>query len=410
MGDITEKEKRAKRGTEMIRREGTDRATGKARLFARFTVNGKRYHPRLHATNMEDARAEFAEGIKRVRAGLPFHEEPKGEEPAKITVKELADKFHKEAQADVWDLDYYRRQMFSAFSCHLIPYLGARAAQDIRRADVATWRDKLKADGRTSRQIVRALVTASRLWNWALELGHLPEETPNPIGLVSKPRLNRSTEFYTDREVKGLLGKAAEIAPGLHPIIAFAYFTGARRGEIAALQWGDVDFDAGVIYVRRSWNRNARKSGEPVTVPLHSHLRAILEPLAAPERPASAIVFPDPETGAMRKKYDHELWGLPALAKVARVRALKMPWHAFRHSHATGLAAKGATPGEIQKALGQASIEMAMRYTEISAKQVAKRVAALPALGPVKPGAKITRFTIYRTPRPISESPQPLSI
>jgi hypothetical protein len=67
------------------------------------------------------------------------------------------------------------------------------------------------------------------------------------------------------------------------------------------------------------------------------------------------------------------------------VRKLKAPWHAFRHSHATALAAKGATPGEIQQALGQSSIEMAMRYTEIAAKAVAKRVASLPALGPVAP-------------------------
>jgi integrase len=131
---------------------------------------------------------------------------------------------------------------------------------------------------------------------------------------------------------------------------------------------------------------------------MHPHLRAILEPLAAPNRSPDDLAFPDPETGAMRPEFDNDdrVWGLRAVATKAKVRKLRMPWHALRHSHATALAAAGASLAEIQQALGQASLEMARRYTEIAAEAVQRRVAALPALGPVSP----SKVTPIRKPKP----------
>jgi integrase len=392
-------------------RKGLD---GRVRYYGRVVdLDGVRKHRLLKADTMAAAKDELAEMRARVRKGLPAWEEEEAPKPATkadaLTVRDLAERFcgkvpddadaetRKAAaaaacQADSKDPEKYLRAMWSAFDCHLIPYLGDKPAADVRRTDVARWRESMKADGRTNRQIVRGMVTASKLWNWALELGHLPDDAQNPISAVSKPGLNKSTEHYTDDEVARLLSTAAKEKPDLHPVIAAAYFTGARRGELAALRWGDVDFDAGKIYIRRSWASDSRKSGVAVTVGLHPHLRAILEALAAPDRAPEALVFPDPVTGEMRPEFDHEdrVWGLRRVAKEAKVRRLKMPWHALRHSHGTALAAAGANLGEIQAALGQSSLEMAKRYTEISADAVAKRVAALPALGPVTPSKVAT--------------------
>ena len=38
----------------------------------------------------------------------------------------------------------------------------------------------------------------------------------------------------------------------LHPIAQLALATGARRGELLALQWGDVDFDRNVLRIERA--------------------------------------------------------------------------------------------------------------------------------------------------------------
>ena len=38
----------------------------------------------------------------------------------------------------------------------------------------------------------------------------------------------------------------------LYPIVALAIGTGARRGEIAALRWSDLDIDAATVRIERS--------------------------------------------------------------------------------------------------------------------------------------------------------------
>jgi integrase len=137
--------------------------------------------------------------------------------------------------------------------------------------------------------------------------------------------------------------------------------------------------------LHRSFRRDARKSGKRVVVGLLAQLRAILEPLAK-EDPA-ALVFRDPRTGRMRPEHDakHECWGIRELAEMAAVRRLKMPWHRFRNAHATAVEMQGATPSDIMRALGQKSIQVAMRYTDASPRRAAERVAMLPAIGQVRP-------------------------
>src|SRR6185437_16208251 len=40
--------------------------------------------------------------------------------------------------------------------------------------------------------------------------------------------------------------------PELGPVVALALATGARRGELCGIQWGDIDFEAATITIRRS--------------------------------------------------------------------------------------------------------------------------------------------------------------
>lgn len=174
-------------------------------------------------------------------------------------------------------------------------------------------------------------------------------------------------------------------------MIAFAFYTGCRKGEIAALRWSDLDWNGGRVLVERSWKRTARKSGESVTVNLNPHLRAILQAHQKRTRgEGEALVFPDPETGKMRRKHNggkepRNLWGIDAVIAGAKVRRFRYPWHSFRHSHGTALALAGANLNAIQAALGQSTLEMASRYTHAAAEIARQHVAKLPALGPTEP-------------------------
>jgi len=45
--------------------------------------------------------------------------------------------------------------------------------------------------------------------------------------------------------------------PSNHAVFYTAVFTGTRRGELLALKWGDIDWNAGKIHVRRSLYKGA---------------------------------------------------------------------------------------------------------------------------------------------------------
>jgi integrase len=48
-------------------------------------------------------------------------------------------------------------------------------------------------------------------------------------------------------------GPSAE--PWFYPAVAFAIYTGARRGEVLGLRWSDVDFESDAVTIRRSLTR-----------------------------------------------------------------------------------------------------------------------------------------------------------
>lgn len=365
--------RRAPRGTRHIFKHVNK--SGSVSYYARFTdADGQRRHVTL-GKSYEEARRNFAQLQARVHSGK-LAIEPRREE-ANLTVEDLARKFKEEVVLPVRDLKLYRREMWSILRRHALPDLGKLRAEAVTRKSVVAMRDRLLSEDVHPRSVQKAIAAVSKLFNWAIEQELVAS---NPARGVKKPRTQSATHFYSEDEVARMLVWAAEHAPELHPVIAFAFYTGARKGEIAAVRWGDVDLDAGRVTLRRSWKQPARKSGEPVVVMVHPHLGAILRALKADdERGDDALVFPA-ANGLMRDKFD--LWGLDDVLAGAKVRRFTNPWHAFRHSHATTLAARGANLIEIRDALGQKTLHMAAVYTHIASEQLRKRIDSLPTLGP----------------------------
>lgn len=394
---------------------------GTVARYARFINHeGKRVALATGADNDDDAERWLERAELRAAAGLPVEanssrrwrrrapaEQPKplvAPAPA-MTLRELceqfcgyvadeAQRFHAGAGGENADPVHYRRQAWSVLKCHVLtPELEQRPAAELRRADIVKLKDALTSAGKSAFIVSRALRQLGRVYNWAVERELLVE---NPCRAVKKPKTQGTTVLYNDDEVAKLLAWAAENDSELHPLVAFAFYTGCRKGEIAALRWSDIDWQGARVVVQRSWKRPARKSGKPVVVNLHAHLVAILAALQqrtggegeqlvfpAPPTRKKRRTKPDAPNGWMRDKFD--LWGLDKAIAAKKVRRFRNPWHAFRHTHATGLAAGGAGLTAIRDALGQATLHMAANYTHLAAEHVRQHVAKLPALGPTSP-------------------------
>jgi integrase len=142
----------------------------------------------------------------------------------------------------------------------------------LRRLDTATLDDfytMLRARGGTGgrpmapatvRQVHailrRALDQAAR-WGWI---------SANPAALASPPRLGpREIQPPTPEEVSRLLETAYEADPDFAVLLWLAATTGARRGELCALRWSNVDLEAAELVIVRGLVQRAGRLVEKDT-------------------------------------------------------------------------------------------------------------------------------------------------
>ncbi|WP_417790333.1 tyrosine-type recombinase/integrase [Terasakiella pusilla] len=184
------------------------------------------------------------------------------------TVGELCDRYLKEARAgrilrkgkakkpETLNIDEGR------VSRHIKPLLGSHAVDELERrdiqkfiADVTTGKTAgvFKSDKKYGKAIVKggpgtaakAAGLLSTIYNWAINIGIAQN---NPCLGVEKPADNKRERFLTKEEFQKL-GASLVLAEeqGVNPIALAALkvllLTGARRNEILALKWSEVDLE-----------------------------------------------------------------------------------------------------------------------------------------------------------------------
>ena len=133
-------------------------------------------------------------------------------------------------------------------SKHLIPYFRNTAIQDITTTHVQGY-VTYKLKDTHPRTINKTLMVLGLMFRHAQQWGYVYE---NPVGNVERPREPHGEMAYlTPAEVRRLL---SELQGADHAVVATAVLTGMRRGELTGLKWPDVDLEAGIIHVRRSYN------------------------------------------------------------------------------------------------------------------------------------------------------------
>ncbi|MEU0443865.1 tyrosine-type recombinase/integrase [Streptomyces tendae] len=140
-------------------------------------------------------------------------------------------------------IDGYRVAVYH----HLIPGLGAHRLEKLEPEHLERLYRKMQANGSaagTAHQVHRTVKTAL---NEAVRRRHL---TISPASVAKAPKVEEEeVEPYTLEEVQRLLAEATKVRNTARWVIALAL--GLRQGEALGLQWEDVDFEAGVILVRR---------------------------------------------------------------------------------------------------------------------------------------------------------------
>src|SRR5262245_17541679 len=138
---------------------------------------------------------------------------------------------------------------------HLRPAFGHFRSDRLTLAEIEAWRhgmaEQIEAGtmaGKTY-QNLRNLLHAITDWARHPARAYVAHD---PLAGLPKLRLSRAKKrpHYEPDQVAAILALASETPPD-DTIIRVAALSGLRRGELFALQWGDVDWGTGRLHVRR---------------------------------------------------------------------------------------------------------------------------------------------------------------
>lgn len=165
------------------------------------------------------------------------------------TVKVLLDRYFEHLERKGLSpntLHAYRRYA----RLHIIPYVGRKAVRKLTAWDLDAIYARMADAGKSSATVRQTHVILSGALGQAVKWGW----TSANAARMSSPPTARSQRIVppTVDEVHQLLAAAERRDPLMAALITLAALTGARRGELCALRWSDVDLDAGTIRIARS--------------------------------------------------------------------------------------------------------------------------------------------------------------
>jgi integrase len=259
--------------------------------------------------------------------------------------------------------DLYR----TALRRHLEPRIGTMAIGDIDEDVIAGVIAELELQGLSGWTVRGILVPLGRVLAYAVRERLIPDNPIRRLERRERPHVvRREMRILRSEEIDALLRAAT---PAYRPLLATAVFTGARQSELLGLQWADLDFDGGVVHVRRQLDRSGSYT-EPKTpkalrgVVLMPSLAALLEEhqVRSPYGEATDPVF---ATATGRPMYYRNVTrrGLTAAitkAGLAREGEPRLRFHDLRHTYASLLIAQGLNVVFISRQLGHASPSMTL--------------------------------------------------
>lgn len=219
----------------------TERSPGRWRLQVTGDPDGGGTPLRLSRT-IEGTRSDAREALQRLvvesGAGLSGS--------AKTTVGSLLEQFMVTATL----APTTRADWASVIRVHLKPSLGDIALWKLTARHCDQLYTRMAQQGAGPSRVRCAHVVLHRAVAQAVRWGWLSR---NPVSAATRPAVPRTTiQPPTTAQVRELLDIAARSDLDLACFLHVAVATGARRGEVTALRWGDIDFADRSVRIERS--------------------------------------------------------------------------------------------------------------------------------------------------------------
>lgn len=136
---------------------------------------------------------------------------------------------------------------------YLLPHFSSIFLEHMTSKDIQESLENWKRQGLSSGSIKVVLRLLSSMLNQAIRQGLINK---NPCLSIQLPKVGRNKVGALSRKQQALLEKNVELdSNDKSSSVVLALHTGLRIGEIAALKWADINFDASLIHVRATFQR-----------------------------------------------------------------------------------------------------------------------------------------------------------
>ena len=235
------------------------------------------------------------------------------------------------------------------FRRDILPVLGEMRMDSINRLTLTHWQDGMREKGLAASTCNRSLYLLKYVFNCARRWGVIAESPARDVQAL--PEKEFRERYLSEEEARRLLDALDEEKDQAAHVIRLLLFTGARKSEILAARWENVDLERCTLTVPLS------KSGKARHIPLSD---AALQVLAELPR-CSAWLFPSARTtGHITSIFS--VWD-----RVRTQAGLKdVRLHDLRHSFASFLVNSGCSLYEVQKILGHHNPKVTTRYAHLS--------------------------------------------
>ena len=341
---------------------------GKGKWVAQLTwidpATGRKVKREKHCETRKEAERALADMVAAQAKGLLT-------DPSRLTTRDFALDYLKRLEREGLrpnSIRLAREELAHALPSLKDPKahdpLGRMRLQEVKPVHVRAAVDRVAEAGYAPRTVNRVLMRLKALFREALRL-ELVARNPAEAVRLRLPKGEKTARALEPQEVARLLEAAeASRSKDMALLLRLMLETGLRRGEALALQWRDIDLEAGELTVWRSWTKAGGKGvfSEPKTptakrkVPLP---RGLLLRLKARREELLERLTPEEVDGLFLvggvkpvdpDAFNHYLRRLAEKAGLGRVRV-----HDLRHTWATLALSRGVPLEVVSERLGHAS-------------------------------------------------------
>ena len=238
---------------------------------------------------------------------------------------------------------------------------GSMKMKDITKRHVIDWQNNLSAQGYSYEYKSKLRNHLSAIYTFAVRYLDYPVHIVSQCPAFKRPAVKTEMQVWTLDDFNNFISCVDDDM--YRAFFYTAYYTGARKGEILALAWEDIDLKKKTLRINKSLTRKSIGVPYEITTPKNmSSNRTIMMPDILVDilteysktTPHGRFVFgndkPIAENTLTRQ---YKKWCVEAGVPIIRI-------HDLRHSHVSLLISRGATIVLIAKRLGHSSTEQTL--------------------------------------------------